>query len=99
MSDFKNLNNDEAKLVIAAMFKGVVHATVIPLLIIIYINGNYEGNFGILGGIFYVIIMWTAYNIWFQNKDISKIAFNYTVGAYIGFFISIIFLGTLLSVA
>ena len=66
------------KLILVAITKGVVHATIIPMIIFILTNKFVEGNFGGVAAIVYMFIIGVLYNFVFQRKDISKKAFNYT---------------------
>jgi predicted transglutaminase-like protease len=61
--------------------KGVAHATLIPLLIMIFTNYVFSGNFGIVSATAYIIVSTTIYR---KHKDvIAKMAFYYTILAFL----------------
>ena len=64
------------KAILIAIVKGVAHATVIPVIIFMLVNNYFEGNWGGVVAVFYMIILGYFYNRILKNKDISKLAFN-----------------------
>ena len=95
--NFDNLTNKEKQELVGAGLKGVFHAIVIPLLLMIFINVTTEGSYGGSFAILYIIIMAIAYNKVFKNKDFSKIVFNYTVSIVYGSIIGLFTLGFILA--
>jgi len=92
-----NLNNDdyyeeveEAKIVVVAIFKGILHASVVPMMIMLLINIFFNGNNGLIGLVVYVALVAHLYNNVFEAKDISKMVFNYTVSIVYGTIFGII---------
>ncbi len=72
------------KLILVAIVKGVVHATIIPAMIFVLTNRFVEGNFGGVAAIVYMFLVGVLYNFVFQRKDISKKAFNITFAIVVG---------------
>lgn len=73
---------------VTAIVKGVAHATLIPVLIMILINYVFSGNFGIVAATFYIGASFVIYKN--SNKVIARLAFNYTVLAFITFMLILI---------
>ena len=68
------------EMVISVMAKGVAHATVVPLMVFVLVNLFIEGNFGGVVALGYMLVVGGLYNVVFKDKDLSKMAFNRTVG-------------------
>jgi len=68
---------------IISMAKGIMHATLIPLLIMILTNYMFSGNYGILVAVLYVLIVSLAYKK--SDKILARTAFNYTISAVLIF--------------
>jgi len=66
-----------------AITKGVIHASLIPLLIMIFINHFFAGNYGIVMATFYIFVTSLIYKK--SNKMLGRMAFNYTVLAILTF--------------
>jgi len=77
-------NNEIQLLIIKSIFKGVAHATIVPLLVMMLVNANFVGNFGILAGSFYLLVPSLVY-LYAKNKDISKMFFFGTL-KFLGIF-------------
>jgi len=95
MTNFNNLNNEEAKQVIIAILKGITHATVAPFIIMLMINLSTDGNFGGVMALIYIAITATVYNFFLKDEDIAKYAFNFTATTVIAFPLGILFIGFL----
>jgi len=79
-----DLENQKRLLIIKSIFKGIAHATLIPLLIMMLVNANIEGNFGGVAAMLYLLIPAKVYKE-ADNKDISKYAFIKTLQVIVGF--------------
>lgn len=77
--------NDFKKMVILniliAVFKGVAHSFLIPTIIVITVNENFDGNWGYFVAFVYVAIF-TLFYLTSKNKDISKYSFLVVIGIY-----------------
>ena len=71
------------EMVISAMAKGVAHATVVPLMVFVLVNLFIKGNYGGAVALGYMLVVGGLYNVVFKDKDLSKMAFNKTVGVII----------------
>ena len=71
------------KAILAAALKGIVHATIIPVFIFLMVNIYFEGNWGGVAAVVYMLFAWIVYNILVKNKDISKMAFNWSAMAMV----------------
>lgn len=95
MANFNNLTNNEAKKVITAILKGIVHSTVVPLMILLLINIDSDEKLGLYYAIAYIVIVGIGYNFVATKKDISKHTFNFTVSTVFGFALLFLGLGSL----
>ena len=89
--------NKIEKLIAAALFEGIAHATIIPVIIFNLTNYFVKGNWGGIIALAYIITVATIYLI-SKNKIISRFAFFSTItlvyGGWIAFFlVSAIFAG------
>ncbi len=66
------------KLIIVAYIKGVAHATVVPLIVMVLVNYLFSGNFGGVAALIYVAMVSYIYHK-STNKDLSKQAFQTTL--------------------
>jgi hypothetical protein len=71
------------KLILMAIAKGVVHASIIPVIIFVLTNKFVDGNLGGIVAFVYMFIVGVLYNFVFQRKDISKKAFNMTFASVV----------------
>jgi len=62
-----------------AVAKGVVHATIIPVIIFVLTNELMSGNWGGVAALGYMFMVAVLYNFVFMEKDISRKAFNIAV--------------------
>lgn len=73
-----DLENKEKLLVIRSIFKGVAHATVVPLLIMMLVNINIDRHYGLVVGTLYLVIPTLVY-LTAKDKKISKMFFFGTI--------------------
>lgn len=55
------------KAILIAVAKGVVHATVVPVIIFTSVNSFFTGNWGGLASFFYIVIVGWLYNKVFEK--------------------------------
>lgn len=79
-----------------SMAKGIIHASVIPFLIMILINYMFSGNYGILIAVLYIFIVSLAYKK--SNKIFARTAFYYTVLAILTFLLLLLSITLSLSI-
>jgi len=70
--------NKIEKLIAIALLKGMVHATVVPVVISYVINYFIKGNFGGASAFTYIVLVATLYLL-SKNKDISRFAYFSTI--------------------
>jgi len=68
------------EIIVLTIAKGVAHATVVPFMVFVLVNLFIKGNYGGMAALGYVLFAGTLYNVIFKDKDLSKMAFNRTVG-------------------
>ena len=71
------------KTAIKAAIKGVVHATIVPIVIMMLVN-RADGNYGLIAGLCYLVVPATVY-YHSATKDISKKVFFFMLKIIMAF--------------
>ena len=90
--DFDNLNDFEKLFVVKSMIKGAIHATVAPLLIMLFINITFSGNWGSAFALSYILILGYIYHR-SSDKYFSRKGFFMGIKALILLAVFLLFLG------
>jgi len=66
------------KMIMTAIAKGIIHATLVPAGIFTLVNKHFDGNYGGVAALVYMMAVYVLYNFVLERKDISRKAYNYT---------------------
>jgi len=92
--DFNKLNDYEKLFVVKSFTKGAMHATVIPLILMLLVNLSLDGQYGGTVAVSYIFLLFVLYERYGDNKYFSKKGFFYGIYAifYLVIFLTIIVL-------
>jgi len=92
--DFYNLNDFEKLFVVKSFTKGVMHATVIPLILMLLVNLSFDGHYGGIVAVSYALFLFMLYKRYGEKRYFSKKGFFFGLYAifYLVIFLTIIVL-------